>query len=315
MLHIYNGALIIVKKKIMDKTSRNLHIKFIFSQPQKCRNLLEIRLTMLRLLVDTGGFMTTASPNPDENGPSRMKRIMNYNIKEDIESRLPHEGENAPPETPSGNENSRSAGSGRPWWNSGVFPVFWTVASVLSLLVNIFLCLLVFGLVTMREPITKTVTGQTTDVLGGLFSNFQAMDRAVIRTNVKVNTSIPLSIQVPVQTRTSITLAEPAVIQSPRVLINTSVLRLDAPAQVTLPAGTPLTVDLNFMLPVQNSIPIQLDVPVEIPLKDTDLHQPFVGLQEVVRPWYCVFLPKSDTLYVETCANTISPIPTGIFNP
>jgi hypothetical protein len=29
-------------------------------------------------------------------------------------------------------------------------------------------------------------------------------------------------------------------------------------------------------------------VPVDIPLKDTQLHEPFVGLQQVVEPLYCI---------------------------
>jgi hypothetical protein len=41
-LHNYNSGLIIAKKNFMDKTSQNLHIKLIFSCPDKCRILLEI---------------------------------------------------------------------------------------------------------------------------------------------------------------------------------------------------------------------------------------------------------------------------------
>jgi hypothetical protein len=31
-----------------------------------------------------------------------------------------------------------------------------------------------------------------------------------------------------------------------------------------------------------------LDVPVDIPLSQTELHEPFVGLREVVEPYYCL---------------------------
>ena len=141
------------------------------------------------------------------------------------------------------------------------------------------------------------------------------MDQATIRSTIPVDATIPLNIMVPVQTRTTIMLSEATTIRSPRVFIRTGGLTLDTPALVTLPKDQPLVVDLNFMLPVQTSVPVHLDVPVNIPLKDTELHQPFVGLQEVVRPWYCLFLPESDALYIQTCANTPSPIPTGIFTP
>jgi hypothetical protein len=265
--------------------------------------------------------MATAAPNPNENGPSRMRKIMSYSVNEDIRSKLPQEA--VPPSQPPPPLNPPLAveqtpqpdGSRRAWWNSGFFPVFWTIASILSLAVNVVLCLLILGLVSMRGPITKTVTGQSTSLLGGLYDNFVRMDQATISRTISVDASIPLNIQVPVQTRTMITLSESTVIRSPRVFINTSVLKVDAPALVTLPKGQPLTVDLNFMLPVQTSVPVHLDVPVNIPLRETELHQPFVGLQEVVRPWYCLFLPKSDALYIQTCANTPSPIPLGIFSP
>lgn len=266
--------------------------------------------------------MATDDPNPNENGPSRMRKILSYSIDEDIRSRLPQQDQYGSPSLPppldpplAVKQNPQPAGSGRPWWNSGFFPIFWTIASALSLLVNVVLCLLVLGLLSMRGPLQQTVTGPSTSVLGGLYDNFVKMDNATIRSSVKVDSSIPLNLMVPVQTRTTIYLSESAMIQSPRVLIRTGGLTLDAPAQVTLPKGQPLVVDLNFMLPVQTSVPVQLDVPVTIPLRDTELHQPFVGLQEVVRPWYCLFLPKSDALYMQTCSNVVSPISTGIFTP
>ncbi len=270
--------------------------------------------------------MAAVAPNPNESGPDRARKIFNAStpsMNEDIRAKLLRDNAYIPMEEPPPRdeastvvvENPQPADTRRPWWSSGIFPLFWTIASAISLTVNVLLCLLVLGLLQFRGPITKTVTGQSTSILGGLYSNFQAMDQATIRTSVKVDTTIPLSIQVPVQTQTQITLAEPVLIHSPRVLINTGVLRLDAPAQVTLPAGTPMMVNLNFMLPVQTSVPVHLDVPVNIPLNQTELHQPFVGLQDVVRPWYCLFLPKSDTLYIQTCANTPLPIPIGVITP
>jgi hypothetical protein len=32
----------------------------------------------------------------------------------------------------------------------------------------------------------------------------------------------------------------------------------------------------------------ELNVDVDIPLNQTDLHEPFVGLQGVVKPYYCL---------------------------
>jgi hypothetical protein len=59
----------------------------------------------------------------------------------------------------------------------------------------------------------------------------------------------------------------------------------NAPTSIILPAGTELPVALDFVLPVQASIPVNLTVPVDIPLNETELHEPFVGLQEVISPY------------------------------
>jgi hypothetical protein len=49
----------------------------------------------------------------------------------------------------------------------------------------------------------------------------------------------------------------------------------------------------QLVVPVDQDVPVNLDVPVKIPLRETDLHEPFVGLQEVVRPWYCFIQPNA----------------------
>jgi hypothetical protein len=283
---------------------------------------------MLRLIVDTGGLMATAAPNPNsnENGPERARRIFNSNMDEDIRERIMRNNASLPPDEPPPPLNPPlvieqypgPARNGRPWWNSGFFPLFWTIASALSLTINVLLCLLIFGLLSVRGPITKTVTGQSTGVLGGLYSNFQAMDQATIRSNIPVDASIPLNIMVPVNNAgATITMVGAPAEFDAHVVINTSVLKINAPARVTLLRSvTPLSVNLTgLVVPVQNSVPVHLDVPVNIPLNQTELHQPFVGLQEVVRPWYCLFLPRTDAIYIQTCANTTLPIPTGIFTP
>jgi hypothetical protein len=36
-----------------------------------------------------------------------------------------------------------------------------------------------------------------------------------------------------------------------------------------------------------------VDVPVNIPLEKTDLHVPFTGLQDVIRPLYCLVRPDA----------------------
>jgi hypothetical protein len=63
------------------------------------------------------------------------------------------------------------------------------------------------------------------------------------------------------------------------------------PLDPILPTGTSLNINLDLVVPVSQTIgvsldvPINLEVPVDIPLDQTELHQPFTGLQGVVSPY------------------------------
>lgn len=172
-------------------------------------------------------------------------------------------------------------------------PAFWTVTGLMSLIVNgILIAVMLIGL-NMLGLLQSTTNNVATNLVGGLYTNFEKMDRASIVTSIPVDAQIPLSLNVPVQRTTEITLAQDAVISGARVRINTASIDIDAPANVTLPAGTKLVVALNFDLQVQDNIPIHVDVPVNIPLVKTDLHEPFAGLQDVIRPLYCLISPNA----------------------
>lgn len=171
---------------------------------------------------------------------------------------------------------------------------FWTIASSLSVAVNIVLLLAVIAMV--RELGQLGGVSGTSGVLGGLYANFERMDQAHIRTTIPLQTSIPLNLSIPVQTTTNITLAQDVAIQGAHVRINTALFNIDAPASVTLPAGTALNVTLNMNLPVQGEVPVSLNVPVDIALQDTELHPAIVGLQETIKPLYCIVDPAARTI-------------------
>jgi hypothetical protein len=158
--------------------------------------------------------------------------------------------------------------------------------------VIIFLVIAYWAYRDIKVPESLDMT-MVNKLLSGLYTNFEKMDRASIDTVIPVDAQIPLNITVPVQKTTQITLSETVNIPNAQVVINTGGLNINSTARVTLPAGTPLTVNLNFDLPVQASIPIHLEVPVHIPMAETQLHEPFVGLQEVVEPIYCFVEPSA----------------------
>jgi hypothetical protein len=156
------------------------------------------------------------------------------------------------------------------------------------LIVNAVLIAILLSILPFMGVLQSTAGGIGAGLIGGLHTNFEKLDRATIKTVIPVDAQVPLDIIVPVETTTQITLAERVDIPNAQVQITTGGVAINSNARVTLPAGTPLVVNLDFDLPVKATIPVHLDVPVNIPMAQTELHVPFVGLQEVIRPLYCL---------------------------
>jgi hypothetical protein len=168
-------------------------------------------------------------------------------------------------------------------------PAFFNLAAALSFLVNILLMILLLSL--GRELLSlKALLGN--HLLGGLYGNFILMDQAHIKTNITVIDQIPVEFSLPISQDTVVTLTEATRINGAQVALNSGGVVINAPANIILPAGSNLPVHLELNVPVKTSIPITLNVPVDIPLADTDLHQPFIGLQQVVNPLFFLLQPQ-----------------------
>jgi len=247
-----------------------------------------------------------SQPASNQNEPSKMSKLLGGKVDDSIKARLPRANAQAPaasqpaalPASPAAESESKPS-------RYKFLPAFWTIASIMSFTVNIVMIIILLIMLQLLGAIQVTANDQFSGLLGGLYHNFVKMDRATIAATIPVDATIPLNIVVPVQTTTRIILAEAATIQNAHVRINTGAVNIDADAVVTLPANTPLVVSLDFPLTVQNSIPIHLDVAVNIPLSQTQLHEPFVGLQKVVEPWYCIVEPNATVDGLQVC----SPIP------
>ena len=241
---------------------------------------------------------------PNQKPPSRFRRLLQGQA--DDSKPRPRRVDNTPAPRP--------AETGYTIRNR-FLPVFWTLASILSLIVNVVLIGILLSL--WLRPFD-----QFSGILGGLYNNFVKMDQATISANIPVQQSIPLNINVPVtltEAKANIRLTSDAVITGVGVDISGGpVTVLTDNARITLPAGTPLSVAINTIpeepinLPVQDQIPISLNVPVNIPLNQTQLHEPFVGLQEVVRPYYCLLEPSATVNGVLVCTAIANP---GIVQP
>src|SRR5215211_6528579 len=119
-----------------------------------------------------------SQPASDQNEPSKMKKIMNGDMDESIRTRLPRANEpngttsiqritpiSSPPEP----EPRRS--------RYKFMPAFWTIASVISLTVNIILIIILLITFQMLGAILTTTDDKITGLLGGLYTNFVKMDQ------------------------------------------------------------------------------------------------------------------------------------------
>jgi hypothetical protein len=191
-------------------------------------------------------------------------------------------------------------------------PTFWTIASVISMLVNIGVVIalvLVLQLLGGTKAALSFAQGQANGLLGGLYNNFVKMDAASIKTTIHVEKDIPVQFSLNVSGATNVTLSENVSITGALVTVNTGGLNINnARANIVLPAGTVLPIFIeNLVVPVDKTVPAVLDVPVDIPLNATELHEPFVGLQKVIEPYYCLLQPNLVVNGANVCA-TAAPI-------
>lgn len=173
-----------------------------------------------------------------------------------------------------------------------LLPAFWTVASVLSFIVNI---ILIVTLIILGQELFELKRLIGNNVLGGLYDNFVKMDEASIQTTILVKDEIPVNFTLPISQDTVVTLTQPTYINNVMINLSSGGLSINSPANITLPAGTNLPVHLELTVPVDTKIPITLNVPVNIPLNQTELHEPFVGLQSVIGPYNAMLDPNITT--------------------
>ena len=186
---------------------------------------------------------------------------------------------NDPPPSESGSKSNRAT---RFFWQGKLGPAFWTITGTISIIVNI---ILIVVILIMGQQLFTLNSIVEYGLIDGLYQNFKAMDDATIVTTVQVEDTIPVQFDLPVQTNTTVVLTEPTPIQGASVVINTGVLNINAPANIVLPEGLELPIALDITVPVDQEVPVVLTVPVDIPLNQTELHEPFVGLQGVVGPY------------------------------
>ncbi|GAB4495083.1 MAG: hypothetical protein OHK0052_01710 [Anaerolineales bacterium] len=191
------------------------------------------------------------------------------------------------------------AAPARGWlWQGKLRPAFWTISGVFSIALNVILIVVVLILAQQLFRIKQLVQ----DLVSGLNTNFVLMDEATIRASVMVNDTIRVNDTIPLQTDTAVLLTEDTFIPNARVSLRTGGLMInEAPTDIVLPAGTPLRIRLDLQVPIDIQVPVNLTVPVDIPLNQTELHQPFVGLQQVVSPYDALLSGLPDSWNAALC--------------
>lgn len=189
--------------------------------------------------------------------------------------------------------------------------ILWTVGSILSILLN---CIFLVVLIVLGNQLFTLKRMVGIDLVGGLYANFVKMDEASIKTTITVSDQIPINFNLPISQDTAVILREPTGINGARVTLNTGGLSINnAPADIVLPAGTILPIHLELVVPVQQTIPITLTVPVDIPLNQTELHEPFTGLQQVISPIFWLLKPEWISCRDVPVMGALGPVCTLIF--
>ncbi len=248
--------------------------------------------------------MSQSESKPNE--PSKMKKLLNgggsdesplLRLQRSVGGNIPQKKESAsktdiPKPSRSVSKPVSKPGSGYKFSREEYkfLPAFWTIASVMSFAVNIVILIVLAIVLQNLGTVGVTVTGLSDHLLGGLYHNFVKMDQAHITTTIPVRKEIPVQFSLNVSGPTNVTLSEDVTINGALVTVFTGGLNINnARANIVLPQGTVLPILIqNLVVPVDQKVLAELNVDVDIPLNQTELHEPFVGLRQVVEPFYCL---------------------------
>ena len=249
-----------------------------------------------------------SQPDSNQNETSKMKKLLNGSA-DDVTSRLPRARGASTPRASKPVESVPTASSPSasvPKPRRKFLETFWTIASIISLTVNIGVVIALLVVMQMLGGPKATFSlaqDEAAGLLGGLYNNFVKMDQASIKTTIHVEKEIPVQFSLNVSGPTDVTLSRDVAISGALVTVNTGGLNINnARANIVLPAGTVLPINIqNLVVPVDQKVLAILDVPVDIPLNQTELHEPFVGLQKVVEPFYCMIEPLTIVNGIYVC--------------
>jgi hypothetical protein len=247
--------------------------------------------------------MTTPASAP--NDPSKLKKSLSGRMDNSASSRISSTTSSSPQIDPP------TFGPTDPRYK--FLPAFWTIASVISITVNIVLVVILLVQFQMLSALQTSATDQVSGLLSGLYSNFEKLDQANIRTNIHIESQIPVQLNLNANGPITATISNPVVIDGALVSMQMGGINItNARATIVLPEGAVLPLNIEGLtIPVEQSVLAVLDVPVDVPLNQTELHDPLVGFQNVLKPWYCLAEPNAISIIngLPICSPTTDPIP------
>lgn len=180
-----------------------------------------------------------------------------------------------------------------------IWSAFKNFALVFSFLVNLALVIVVLLLLPMVLPILNQ---GVKPIIVGLNQSFEEMNQASIKRTIEVNDSVPIDFVLPLDAQTNVTLTQQVPLRDIPATFNLTYMTLgnggviEGTVSLDLPSNLSLPVTINMDVPVNHDIPVELAVDVDIPLKETELEQPFNRLQNLFGPLSEQFkkLPESN---------------------
>jgi len=162
---------------------------------------------------------------------------------------------------------------------------------IISPLINVILVIVIILLIRQVSSLKRIVVG---DVLGGIYLSVGQIDQATLKTEAKFEDNIKVDFPLQIKQSTEVVLSTDTFISGAVISISTGGLNIEkAPADIILPAGSRLPVELDMTVPVNTSIPVSFVLPVSLQVSNTELHQPLVDLQNVLKPYLLDYMKGS----------------------
>lgn len=169
------------------------------------------------------------------------------------------------------------------FWQGKPWQAFKTFAAIFSFIMNFILLLVLLIAAPIILPVVDTIVKP---IVSGLNQSFVDMGEATIVRTINVEDEIPIAFTLPLSTTTNVRLTESVPLSG---IPATFILpdgggQINGTVSLSLPPGLELPVALSLDVPVDQRIPVELAVDVSIPLDETELGPPFMGLQGLFAP-------------------------------